>query len=166
MVDAWGKFPSGLLSGHFASPGDFQECVEASGVGYNDSAIRGSYCLAYIIPFGAAEGGNDTGLSRAVSPEELRVQYFAQLIQVKAALCIIAKMRVEFQEVLKEPMAASVLVPSMGTCFPASCSTEDAQQFVSNLLNITGFSDAFDIALTPCRVEEKAKPDGAVVFMM
>ena len=60
VIDSWGKFPSGILSGHIFTPGDFDECVKARS-DLNETGgldIRGSYCAVYVIPTGDS---NQTG---------------------------------------------------------------------------------------------------------
>lgn len=58
MLDAWGKLPEGILSGHVNSHGDFHECVEievSDLVVYNKNITRisksfdGRYCTNYIV---------------------------------------------------------------------------------------------------------------------
>ena len=87
MVDSWGKPPSGILSGHLAVPGDFEECISARGrISGTEEKIRGSYCLGVFIPnLGSATGetkkqgkGQLSKNSRAaLSPAELLVRFLS-----------------------------------------------------------------------------------------
>lgn len=47
VFDANSKLQSGILEGHFANLGDFDECinVDSGGSGDNVERIRGKYCL-------------------------------------------------------------------------------------------------------------------------
>ena len=57
MIDAWGKIPSGILSGNVKEPGDFLECIniearyatEKFEYGFN---VSGKYCTTVILPAG------------------------------------------------------------------------------------------------------------------
>jgi hypothetical protein len=53
MIDAWGKIPEGMLSGHFAVPGDFDECLRVRANGVNISGtlsdFKGKYCYTGVI---------------------------------------------------------------------------------------------------------------------
>lgn len=50
MIDAWGKFPSGVLYGNFYEYGNFDECINV----YKDSnqedvgVVAGQYCVAEL----------------------------------------------------------------------------------------------------------------------
>lgn len=65
MVDSWGKFPEGILSGHFNSFGDFWEClnIDVSDLEILSSALpdtaksfQGRYCTTYIADYYSAHG--------------------------------------------------------------------------------------------------------------
>lgn len=47
MIDAWGKIPEGILSGHVNSLGDFDECL-----GVRAPEFRGQYCDVWLFPSG------------------------------------------------------------------------------------------------------------------
>ncbi len=100
MVDAWGKLPEGILSGHINSLGDFDQCV---GIEVKDLEILnkfypdidknannnfvGQYCTSYIFDYETAMaltpkpiGAQDTTLQKvkqeAVSLGELLVRIY------------------------------------------------------------------------------------------
>lgn len=54
MLDATGKVPEGVLSGHVNSLGDFDECLAirapAKEVGSATGQFQGKYCLLYVMP--------------------------------------------------------------------------------------------------------------------
>lgn len=52
MVDAWGKIPEGILSGHVAAHGDFHQCVEVKV--QSDASFDGLYCSVYAADYGSA----------------------------------------------------------------------------------------------------------------
>lgn len=60
MIDAWGKIPEGILTGHVNSYGDFNECIDikVSNLEYIEDALSGArefdgqYCTAYILTYG------------------------------------------------------------------------------------------------------------------
>ncbi|KAH8268344.1 hypothetical protein KR026_005458, partial [Drosophila bipectinata] len=46
MLDSWGKFPSGVLTGNSYDLGNFDECLNTELTG----AIRGKYCFLKVVP--------------------------------------------------------------------------------------------------------------------
>ena len=93
MVDAWGKVPSGILSGNFIEPGDFLECINLHGEyeseTLNDTVeVKGKYCQSYFLPNVAALGGSSTSdhQTRAVSVPELYVREHYNAVSVKGSL--------------------------------------------------------------------------------
>lgn len=57
MYDAWGKLPSGILSGNAYELGDFDACLriaepidDGAAVGTAVGTVRGQYCLAQLYP--------------------------------------------------------------------------------------------------------------------
>ncbi|CAG7722834.1 unnamed protein product [Allacma fusca] len=147
MLDSWGKFPSGILSGHTASVGDLKECLQIRGeyrpVGKPNyvSEVKGKYCTTYLFPgpklvelIGSGKSGVasvqnlDPGLRESASLE-LLLQYL-------------------FEATLP-PM-----LPNLGTCFPASCSTEDLQNlFVSFHKHVS--QDWVSQSVEVCYTDEK-----------
>lgn len=45
VVDAWGKIPSGLLSGNFYELGSFSQCFD---IQRNKTRFETQYCVAYV----------------------------------------------------------------------------------------------------------------------
>lgn len=61
MFDAWGKFPSGILSGNFFSLGDYDECQQVSAPS-SAGLIRGRYChLSVPLSFLSLGLGKQSG---------------------------------------------------------------------------------------------------------
>lgn len=50
VIDAWGKIPSGILSGNVYELGQFDECIAIEQVMDNQSTntLKGQYCLAQL----------------------------------------------------------------------------------------------------------------------
>uniref|UniRef100_A0A8D8CWM4 Nose resistant to fluoxetine protein 6 n=1 Tax=Culex pipiens TaxID=7175 RepID=A0A8D8CWM4_CULPI len=62
MFDAWGKIPSGILSGNFYSLGDYDQCRKAVSPPTNAGLIRGRYCQVSIpLSFLFSALGKQTG---------------------------------------------------------------------------------------------------------
>lgn len=82
MIDAWGKIPEGILSGHVNSFGDFDECLGIlSAVVEEESEFRGRYCDVWLLP-GARNNNSrfQTSSAReAVTIPELVVSFYALL---------------------------------------------------------------------------------------
>lgn len=99
MIDSWGKFPEGILTGHVNAYGDFNECVEIEVSKVNRTTdmfmsasrnFEGRYCTTYMGDYATAK--NSIGLvdekastqiessragrvaRKAVSLEELQVR--------------------------------------------------------------------------------------------
>lgn len=53
VLDAWGKFPEGILSGHIAMMGDFQECMLLVGSiqsrDQRTQSFKGRYCPMHLV---------------------------------------------------------------------------------------------------------------------
>jgi len=52
VVDAWGKFPEGILSGHIQMMGDFEECMLLSPPPLDENITRrfnGRYCPVHLV---------------------------------------------------------------------------------------------------------------------
>lgn len=48
MADAWGKLPSGILSGNLYELGNFDQCLSINNFVQDAGAIKGQYCLASV----------------------------------------------------------------------------------------------------------------------
>lgn len=48
MLDAWGKFPHGLLYGHFSDLGNYESCLSQSLSNSAAALAPSKYCLAHI----------------------------------------------------------------------------------------------------------------------
>lgn len=104
MIDAWGKIPEGILSGHLNAIGDFDECIEIDvkdlkilNKEYSSisTSFEGRYCTAYIADYnssmtaaGRLESSTEedaikvltgNGVKKAVSVEELLVSHAVTL---------------------------------------------------------------------------------------
>ncbi|KAH9360611.1 hypothetical protein HPB48_007568 [Haemaphysalis longicornis] len=63
LIDATGKYPTGLLQGTQSDLGAFDECLETVALDeYGNEKIRGQYCSVYVFP------PNDTSLVEALVP--------------------------------------------------------------------------------------------------
>lgn len=208
MIDAWGKIPEGILTGHTTSYGDFDECVEVevSKLEYKGNVLDrsrefdGNYCFSYILDYNtvmaiigagakresianfhanhiSSRSGNQT-IQEAVSLEELLVinQYSLNLFEFVLNLY---SYRLYFIALFKKKMLTGkspVLLPplpSVGLCFPNSCSQAEIQQvllkgvmeFYSKIpgVNPTVLPFPYVISCT-----DRHKPDfsaGAIVMM-
>lgn len=52
MIDAWGKIPEGILSGHVSVHGDFDQCVQVTARA--DASFEGLYCSVYAADYASA----------------------------------------------------------------------------------------------------------------
>ena len=66
---------------------------------------------------------------------------------------------------LSDSGSRMLLLPLFGTCFPHSCSQEDMQQFVNNLMMAT-FGDQVFFYLFPRIVAEKEPLNAGAMVMM
>ncbi|KAL7743224.1 hypothetical protein ACLKA6_016170 [Drosophila palustris] len=48
VLDAWGKFPHGLLYGHFSDMGNFDSCLSLPDLGSGEFLGQSKYCMAHI----------------------------------------------------------------------------------------------------------------------
>jgi len=48
VLDAWGKFPHGLLYGHFSDMGNYDSCLSLPQIGAGEILTKSKYCLAHI----------------------------------------------------------------------------------------------------------------------
>lgn len=48
MIDAWGKLPSGILSGNLYEIGNFDQCLEIDHSTKNFGQLNGQYCLTQL----------------------------------------------------------------------------------------------------------------------
>ncbi|XP_035714450.1 nose resistant to fluoxetine protein 6 [Folsomia candida] len=131
VMDAWGKWPEGFLSGHVNAMGDFDECVDLNVGKYEASdpqtptSFAGIYCNTYLAPYtdarfskywdtfpqkptpGPTSSSTSIGGRKAVSPEKLW-----SLINMAYGI---------------------KLFPSVGVCFPNSCDQGDIEQILMNI---------------------------------
>lgn len=48
MADAWGKLPSGILSGNLYELGNFDQCLSIDQFVPDAGTVKGQYCLATV----------------------------------------------------------------------------------------------------------------------
>ncbi|CAG7815907.1 unnamed protein product [Allacma fusca] len=122
MLDAWGKFPSGVLSGHTSALGDFQECMHIRGehksVEGPSYDVRGRYCFTYVLP------GPKFPLSTSEEILTTSLDNLDPSIRESVSWELLLQYLFE--------TSTPILLPRLGTCFPASCSMEEVQQFLTS----------------------------------
>ncbi|OXA43963.1 Nose resistant to fluoxetine protein 6 [Folsomia candida] len=134
VIDAWGKWPEGFLSGHVNALGDFDECVDLNVGKYapsnpqTPSSFAGRYCNTYLSPYTEARFSKywatfpqrptpgpttapptSIGGRKAVSPAKLW-----SLISIAYGI---------------------KLFPSVGVCFPNTCEQSDIEQILMNIFH-------------------------------
>ncbi|CAL8135130.1 unnamed protein product [Orchesella dallaii] len=119
MIDAWGKIPEGLLSGHINVLGDFDECLAVRSPVGNDNAdpFQGKYCLIYTIP--KIDAGLDQTQDSKPGPVHKGERSIENLLKL---LTIVGNSEMP-------------IVPSIGTCLPSTCSDDEIFSIVSALLS-------------------------------
>lgn len=48
MIDAWGKIPSGIMSGNSYALGNFDQCLSIEKYVTDAGTVKGQYCLATV----------------------------------------------------------------------------------------------------------------------
>ncbi|CAG7823842.1 unnamed protein product [Allacma fusca] len=158
MLDSWGKLPSGILSGNTAAGmlGDFHECVQLKGKyeskdNTGEVNVKGKYCHTVLLPGPALmdlKGGNNTesvlatldlDLKNSASWEELIIHFLSN----------------------RWPQ----VVPMMGTCFPAACSSDDAQQILTSF-HTHVLKNLVTQVVANCQTDEKPPLDAGRCAMI
>ncbi|CAG7732798.1 unnamed protein product [Allacma fusca] len=125
MFDSYGKIPSGILSGHTSTLGDFHECVQIRGEytpeGSTEAQIvNGRYATTYVFP----------------GPELMKlIEQAPGNSSTMEVLSPGLRESVSFQVLIGYIMDLTSLpwmVPMAGACFPESCSIEDIQQILTS----------------------------------
>ncbi|CAG7722835.1 unnamed protein product [Allacma fusca] len=150
MADAWGKVPSGILSGHVVSEGDLEECLKIRGkIGSenepeNSEDVKGKYCVTYLFP------GPNFPLLGSGESERATLQNLDPGLRESVSLDLLL-------QYMFQPALPSML-PALGTCFPDSCSTEDVQQFF-NSYHQNASKDWVSQMVEVCYTDEKPPLD-------
>jgi len=147
VVDAWGKIPEGILSGHINFLGDFDECLAVRSPLQEANPFRGKYCLIYVIPKVDDQQGTLGSKWQQVQSGEHSVEnllvsstYYSIVSvsreniwgNVKHAIIPICR---PLQKLLSIAGNAELpLIPSLGTCLPSSCADEEIFRIVGVLL--------------------------------
>ena len=58
------------------------------------------------------------------------------------------------------------LIPGLGTCFPRSCTTADAEQLLRNMVKLARAELPISFTFLPCVEDEKPPLDAATIAMM
>lgn len=90
FIDAWGKFPSGVLYGHLRDLGNFDQCVKTS-VELNETlgVTNGKYCMA-TLPLASSSikvSEHDLSLLRESSLDD-QIDVRSSVLKLQFAVCI------------------------------------------------------------------------------
>ncbi|XP_040078318.3 nose resistant to fluoxetine protein 6 [Ixodes scapularis] len=110
LIDASGKYPTGMLQGTQADPGAFDECIETVVYDtYGQETARGQYCNLYIKP----------------SADEAFIKYMKPVVDMSH------KRVVEY--VLNSINDTRIQGFRLGICFIAECSQADIQSLLDSV---------------------------------
>ncbi|XP_077536503.1 nose resistant to fluoxetine protein 6-like [Haemaphysalis longicornis] len=174
MIDASGKYPTGLFQGSLSDLGAYDQCIETViRDEYGNEKVRAQYCNVHI-----KVGGNDTSfldhLDAALKISHRRTPNFAKFQNseivhgVKIGLCIVRECSPSDIEAI-----ASVLI-SQGTKIKVTdCATNEPEEIDTTQAGIIGFlgvlafimavSTAIDLYLSKRRGDE---PRGKVLIIL
>lgn len=152
MIDAWGKFPAGLLSGHITIPGDFHECLRIRGdhtVSNITTTFKGRYCSTNLVP-GKAFSEEARGAKGFGTHGNERLRTGRQMGDIIGGAF----------DFLGEDG-----VPFVGTCFPSSCSNDDVTQIFLNFYDVT--TDGYLAqSVLDCYIDEKPPFDAGDITVI
>ncbi|CAG7732797.1 unnamed protein product, partial [Allacma fusca] len=125
VFDAYGKIPSGILSGHTFIFGDYHECIQIRGEytppgSTEKQVVRGRYSSTYILP-----GPELLKLLQQVPGNSSALETLSPGLRESVSLRVLL-------EYMFDLNGAPFMMPVIGTCFPDSCSGADVQQILDS----------------------------------
>ncbi|CAG7675148.1 unnamed protein product, partial [Allacma fusca] len=156
MLDAWGKLPSGILSGNLGMFGDFYECVGIKGkyeskIAGSEVQVKGKYCNTLVLP----------------GPEIMKLIGSGTEESVLETLDLGIRNSASLEELILHFLNNGwpQILPMMGTCFPAVCSNQDVQEILTSF-HTHKLKDLMTQVVVDCRTDEKPPLGGGEYAMI